>query len=95
MRLCVPIPCFFGKMDFLRGNRTRSRRLGFDAAETYNWKSTGSRRGAQRLRENGRGTPEHVHHVEFRMTDPTIGAKTGWMGLRKAAPPPKRVAFSG
>lgn len=38
MRFCVPIPCFFGKMDFTDAIR-KVRELGFDAAETYNWKS--------------------------------------------------------
>lgn len=37
MRFCVPIPCFFGKMNFTDAIR-KVRELGFDAAETYNWK---------------------------------------------------------
>ena len=31
MRLCVPIPCFFGDMDFCEGLR-RVKALGYDAA---------------------------------------------------------------
>ena len=38
MRLCVAIPCFFGNNDFSDSLR-RARALGFDAAETYNWKA--------------------------------------------------------
>ncbi len=38
MRLCVAIPCFFGKMDFCDALR-HVRALGFDAAETYNWRA--------------------------------------------------------
>lgn len=38
MRLCVAIPCFFGGMDFCEA-LTLSAELGFDAAETYNWKN--------------------------------------------------------
>lgn len=38
MRLCVPIPCFFKNMDFCDAIRKVSE-LGYDAAETYNWKS--------------------------------------------------------
>lgn len=38
MRYCVPIPCFFGKMDFCEAIRTVGE-LGFDAAETYGWQS--------------------------------------------------------
>ena len=34
MRLCVPIPCFFPKMDFADALR-RVKALGFDAAEGY------------------------------------------------------------
>ena len=36
MRLCVPIPCFFGKMDFCEAIR-KVKELGYDAAETYRW----------------------------------------------------------
>ena len=38
MRYCVPIPCFFGKMDFCEAIKT-VKSLGFDAAETYNWRN--------------------------------------------------------
>ena len=38
MRLCVAIPCFFGKLDFCDALR-KTRELGFDAAETYNWRA--------------------------------------------------------
>ena len=38
MRLCVAIPCFFGTLDFCDALR-RVRELGFDAAETYNWRA--------------------------------------------------------
>ena len=37
MRLCVPIPCFFQDLDFIAALH-RVGELGFDAAETYNWK---------------------------------------------------------
>ena len=37
MRLCVPIPCFFPKMDFADALR-RVKALGFDAAEGYDWR---------------------------------------------------------
>ena len=38
MRYCIPIPCFFGKMDFCEAIKT-VKALGFDAAETYNWRN--------------------------------------------------------
>ena len=37
MKLCVAIPCFFGKIDFCEALR-KTKALGFDAAESYNWK---------------------------------------------------------
>lgn len=37
MRFCVPIPCFFRNADFCDALR-KVRALGFDAAETYDWK---------------------------------------------------------
>ena len=37
MRFCIPIPCFFKTIDFCDAIR-KVKELGFDAAETYNWK---------------------------------------------------------
>ena len=37
MRFCIPIPCFFGDLDFCDAIR-KVASLGFDAAETYRWK---------------------------------------------------------
>ena len=38
MRFCVAIPCFFKGVDFCDALRQVAA-LGYDAAETYNWKS--------------------------------------------------------
>ena len=38
MRFCIPIPCFFGKLDFCDALR-KVASLGFDAAETYRWQN--------------------------------------------------------
>lgn len=38
MKLCVAIPCFFGKIDFCDAIKT-VKDLGFDTIETYKWKS--------------------------------------------------------
>ena len=38
MRLCVPVPCFFKNVDCVTAIH-RIKALGFDAAETYNWKN--------------------------------------------------------
>ena len=37
MKFDIPVPCFFGKDDFCEAIKKISA-LGFDAAETYNWK---------------------------------------------------------
>ncbi len=37
MRLCVPVPCFFGDMELSTAIQ-KVRALGFDAAETYEWR---------------------------------------------------------
>ena len=52
MRLCVPIPCFFGGMDFCDAIK-RVSELGFDAVETYNWKQLDLGRVRETCRENG------------------------------------------
>lgn len=36
MRFCIPVPCFFPKMDFCEAVK-KIASLGFDAVETYNW----------------------------------------------------------
>ena len=36
MRICVPVPCFYGKMDFCDAV-DKIADLGFDAIETYDW----------------------------------------------------------
>ncbi len=38
MRICVPVPCFFRNVEFTDAIRQIGQ-LGFDTAETYNWKS--------------------------------------------------------
>ena len=38
MRLCVPVPCFFGALPFDEAIR-KIGALGFDAAETYKWQT--------------------------------------------------------
>ena len=38
MRICIPVPCFFSKLDFCDAIRKVSE-LGFDAIETYFWKN--------------------------------------------------------
>lgn len=52
MRFCVPVPCFFGGMDFCAAMK-KIRELGFDAAETYDWKSLDLERVRQTCAEAG------------------------------------------
>lgn len=73
MRLCVPVPCFFGNMDFCDAIR-EIKNLGFDAAETYAWKHLNL--------DQVRGTCEDqgvellsMCTTEFNMTDPAFRQK--------------------
>lgn len=82
MRYCVPIPCFFGKADFCDAIRTVGR-LGFDAAETYNWRGLDPDRVRQACRETGVELLS-MCTTEFRMTDPAF--RKQWLaGLAESA----------
>ena len=52
MRLCVAIPCFFGGSDFSEAVRQVAA-LGYDAVETYNWRSLDLDRVKKTLDETG------------------------------------------
>ena len=81
MRLCVPIPCFFGQMDFAEAIR-RVRALGFDAAETYNWKELDAESVRRACAENGVELLS-MCTTEFHMTDEAFRSK--WLdGLRES-----------
>ena len=68
MRICIPIPCFFGEMDFCDAIR-KVAELGFDAIETYNWKELDKEAVKRTCEETG---VEFVSMctTEFNMTDP-------------------------
>ena len=68
MRICIPIPCFFGGMDFCDAIR-KVAELGFDAIETYNWKGLDKEAVKRTCEETG---VEFVSMctTEFNMTDP-------------------------
>ena len=53
MKLCVAIPCFLGKKDFCEALR-EARALGFEAAETYNWKGLHFEKVKSTCEETGR-----------------------------------------
>ena len=68
MRMCIPIPCFFGGMDFCDAIR-KVAELGFDAIETYAWKHLDKDAVKRTCEETG---VEFISMctTEFNMTDP-------------------------
>ncbi len=88
MRLCVPIPCFFGKMDFSDAIR-KVGELGFDAAETYNWRSLDLDAVKNACEESGVELLS-MCTTEFRMTDPAF--RKQWLdGLRESCAAANKV----
>lgn len=81
MRLCVPVPCFFKNMDFASAICAIGK-MGFDAAETYDWKSLDLGAVADACRESGVELLS-MCTTEFRMTDPAYRA--AWLeGLEES-----------
>lgn len=68
MRICIPIPCFFSGMDFCDAIR-KVKELGFDAAETYNWKDLDLEKVRKTCEETGVELLS-MCTTEFNMTDP-------------------------
>lgn len=88
MRLCVPIPCFFSKMDFSAAIH-KVRELGFDAAETYNWKTMDLDAVRAACEETGVELLS-MCTTEFRMTDPAC--RDLWLaGLQESCEAAVRV----
>ena len=80
MKLCVAIPCFFGKMDFCEAIR-KCKELGFDIVETYNWKNLDLAKVRATLDETG-VTLSSMCTTEFNLTNPEMREK--WLdGLRE------------
>ena len=81
MRLCVPIPCFFHDTEFTDALRA-IRELGYDAAETYNWKGLDPDAVRNACAETGVELMS-MCTTEFRMTDPAF--RELWLsGLRES-----------
>ena len=81
MRLCVPVPCFFKNIPFEDAIR-RIKELGFDAAETYNWKSLDLDAVKKALDETGVELLS-MCTTEFRLTDPAY--RQAWLdGLKES-----------
>ncbi len=81
MRLCVAIPCFFKNVDFCEALRTVAA-LGYDAAETYDWKGLDLDAVKKTLDETGVSLLS-MCTTEFRLNDPAC--RTLWLeGLRES-----------
>lgn len=88
MRLCVPIPCFFKDVDFAAAIR-RVKALGYDAAETYNWKNLDFDAVRAACEETGVELLS-MCTTEFRMTDPAL--RTAWLdGLKESCEAAKKL----
>lgn len=88
MRLCVPVPCFFKNVDFVTAIH-RIKALGFDAAETYNWKNLDLDAVRNACEETGVELLS-MCTTEFRMTDPAL--RTAWLdGLKESCAAANKV----
>lgn len=91
MRICIPVPCFFGKMDFCEAI-AKIAELGFDAAETYNWKSLDLDAVRNACEQSGVELLS-ICTTEFNMTNPA--KREDWLnGLKESCAAAKRVGAS-
>lgn len=91
MRICIPVPCFFGKMDFCEAI-AKIAQLGFDAAETYNWKSLDLDAVRNACEQSGVDLLS-MCTTEFNMTNPA--KREDWLnGLKESCAAAKRVGAS-
>ena len=91
MRICIPVPCFFGKMDFCEAI-AKIAELGFDAAETYNWKSLNLDAVRNACEQSGVELLS-MCTTEFNMTNPA--KREDWLnGLKESCAAAKRVGAS-
>lgn len=91
MRICVPVPCFFGKMDFCEAIR-KIAELGFDAAETYRWSDLDLDAVRATCEETGVELLS-MCTTEFRLTDPAF--RKDWLdGLAQSVKAANRVGAS-
>ena len=88
MRLCVPVPCFFKNIPF-QDAIYRIKALGFDAAETYNWKDLDFDAVKKALDDTGVELLS-MCTTEFRLTDPKY--RTAWLdGLKESCAAANRL----
>ena len=91
MKICIPIPCFYRNMDFVEAiHKVKAR--GFEAVETYNWKTLDLAAVRAACEETG-VTLLSMCTTEFRMTDPAY--RTAWLeGLAESCKAAKAVGAS-
>jgi hydroxypyruvate isomerase len=88
MRLCVAIPCFFGGKDFCECIRT-VKSLGYDAVETYSWRSLDLDAVRRTMDETGVELIS-ICTTEFNLTDPAFREK--WIaGIRESCVAAKKL----
>lgn len=88
MRLCVPVPCFFKDIPF-QDAIYRIKELGFDAAETYNWKGLDFDAVKKALDDTGVELLS-MCTTEFRLTDPAY--RNAWLdGLKESCDAANRL----
>ena len=88
MKLCVAIPCFFGKLPFPEAIK-KCAELGYDTVETYNWKDLDLDLTRSALDEYGVKL-NSMCPTEFRMTDPEY--RGIWLdGLRESCAAARRL----
>jgi len=81
MRLCVVVPCFFGKQDLCESLQ-KIGLLGYDAAEIYGWKNLDLDAVKRASHESGVELLS-VCTTEFRLTDPAF--RSVWLdGLEES-----------
>ena len=88
MRICVPVPGFFRNVEFPEAIKQIGK-LGFDAAETYNWKNLDLGKVRETIEETGVELLS-MCTTEFRLTDPAC--RELWVeGLRESCAAAKKV----
>jgi len=91
MRLCVPIPCFFGGMDFCEAIK-KVKEYGYDCVETYGWKELDLKKVKNTCEETGVEL-RSMCTTEFNMTNPEYRQK--WLdGLKESCEAAVKVGAS-
>lgn len=81
MKLCVPLPCFFGNLPFETAVE-KTAALGYQYVEIYDWRSLDLSAAAKALDAAG-VTMLSMCTTEFRLTDPAL--REAWLeGLRES-----------